>query len=308
MPPMPPKPSRILFAHSYWDILPVIFAFVHAAFILALFFLFPRLHWWALIPLGIVYVYSISWNINGISHNFIHNPYFNSPLLNRLFSLFESLLCGFSQVMYECVHRRHHMGNSDRPDANGKTIDWISIYEHGHDGHAENPIVYSLLSPFREDVKQTYREIARLSRREAHWGVFEIILGILFAIAGLIFNWKAMLFLLACIYLGQAISALQGYYRHYGANPDEPVAWGVSSYHKLYNFVWFNNGYHGEHHFRPRVHWTKMAELHEQIKAEQIAKGARVIGPPHAFAFLDPEIRKLHKADAQTPQTAPSAK
>jgi hypothetical protein len=26
--------------------------------------------------LGFVYSVSISWNINGVSHNFIHNPYF----------------------------------------------------------------------------------------------------------------------------------------------------------------------------------------------------------------------------------------
>ena len=26
--------------------------------------------------LGLIYSVSISWNINGVSHNFIHNPYF----------------------------------------------------------------------------------------------------------------------------------------------------------------------------------------------------------------------------------------
>jgi fatty acid desaturase len=66
----------------------------------------------------------------------------------------------------------------------------------------------------------------------------------------------------------------------------------VSSYHKLYNLLWFNNGYHAEHHYRPRHHWTKMHELHEQICEQQRAAGVRVIQPPHALGFLDPSLPK----------------
>ena len=32
------------------------------------------------------------------------------------------------------------------------TIDWLSIYRHGHDGEAENPWSYVFLSFFRGDV------------------------------------------------------------------------------------------------------------------------------------------------------------
>ena len=112
-----------------------------------------------MLVLGFIYSVSISWNINGISHNFIHNPYFRSPLLNRLFSIFESIIVGFSQVFYECIHMQHHKGNADRPGKNGETVDWISIYKHGHDGDAEHPLKYTFLSFFREDPKTVYREL-----------------------------------------------------------------------------------------------------------------------------------------------------
>ena len=46
----------------------------------------------------------------------------------------ESVTCCFSQTYYDVVHMQHHKGNSDRPDETGDTIDWISIYRHGHDG------------------------------------------------------------------------------------------------------------------------------------------------------------------------------
>ena len=67
-------------------------------------------------------------------------------------------------------------------------------------------------------------------------------------------------------YLGQCVSNLNGYYEHLGGDPDRPIAWGVSTYGRLYNWVFLYNGYHAEHHYRPKVHWTKMKELHEQIK------------------------------------------
>jgi hypothetical protein len=67
----------------------------------------------------------------------------------------------------------------------------------------------------------------------------------------------------------------------------------VSTYHRLYNLIWFNNGYHAEHHYRPRTHWTKMRALHAQIETQQHEEGVRVIRPPHALGFLDPNLPPL---------------
>ena len=80
--------SRI-FAFTRWDIIPVAAALLHCTYFFGIFLLFPILPLWAMLILGFIYSLSISWNINGISHNFIHNPYFRSPLLNRLFSILE---------------------------------------------------------------------------------------------------------------------------------------------------------------------------------------------------------------------------
>ena len=279
-----------LFAWSRKDAIPVLAGVAHFAYVILLFLAFPHLHWWLLVPLGLVYSISISWNINGISHNFLHNAYFRSPLLNRLFSLLESVTMGFSQVFYENIHRRHHIGNADRPDAVGHTDDPLSIYKHGHEGEPENPWSYVFLSFFRDDPKETFTDIYRLNPREAWWGVFEIVAFMAcFILAGFL-NWRFIAYFLPFWYFGHCLSYLNGYYLHYGGNPDVPVAWGVSSYHKLYNWIWFNNGFHAEHHYRPRVHWTKMQELRDQLKSEQEAAGTRIIKPPHALGFLDPDL------------------
>ena len=91
-------------------------------------------------------------------------------------------------------------------------------------------------------------------------------------------------------YFGHCLSYLNGFYLHYGGNPDVPIAWGVSSYNWLYKLTWFNNGYHAEHHFRPSLHSTKMKALHKEFAEKQKADDVRVIRPPHALGFLDPDL------------------
>src|SRR4029078_6173430 len=113
------------------------------AYVFGMFFLFPITPLWVMLILGFIYSVSISWNINGISHNFIHNPYFRAPILNRLFSVLESVSVGFSQVFYDCIHMQHHKGNADRPNDGGETIDWIAIYKHRHDGGPGHLLTYT---------------------------------------------------------------------------------------------------------------------------------------------------------------------
>jgi len=149
----------------------------------------------------------------------------------------------------------------------------------------------SFCSYFRDDPKEIFNNVKRLRGRfDAYWGVFEIVAFLsLFVVAGIL-NWRFMVYFLPFYYFGHCLSYLNGYYLHYGGNPDLPLAWGVSSYHRLYNWLWFNNGYHAEHHYRPRVHWTQMKQLHEELAEKQRAAKVRVIKPPHALGFLDKDL------------------
>jgi fatty acid desaturase len=191
---------------------------------------------------------------------------------------------------------QHHKGNADRPDETGETIDWISIYKHGHGGEAEHPLTYTFLSFFREDPKTVLKELKRKDAREAFWGIFELASFVTtFVILGIL-NWHYICFLLPFWYFGHCLSYLNGYYRHYGGNPDEPIAWGVSTYCKFYNWTWFYNGYHAEHHFRPKVHWTRMQALRDQVIEQQRAAGVRVIKVPHALGFLEGDLEARDRA------------
>jgi fatty acid desaturase len=281
-----PGSAAPLLAYSPWDALPVLLGLAHFVGVIALVLAAPHLSWGAFIGFALLYSLSIAWSVNSISHNLIHNPYFSSDLLNHLFSMLLSLTLGFSQVMYHYVHMRHHSGNMDRPDAKGNTIDFISIYKHGRGGRPENVFRYFLLSYFRDDPVAIYKAIKARQPIEARWAIAELVVVALFYIGLAAWDWRAVLILVPFYWLGHSLSAVNGYYEHYKANPDQPIAWGVSSYNKLYNWTWMNNGYHAEHHYRPKVHWTKMEELHRQIADEQKKAGVRVIAWPHVLGFM----------------------
>ena len=279
---------RLLLAQSAWDVFPVAMGVAHFALQILLFVYFERLSWWALIPLGLFYSYCIAWNIESVAHNFTHNDYFKTRWMNRAFSLIESLAIGFSQQFYKTVHRRHHIGNSDKPDANGNTRDWFSIYKFGKEGRPENIWRYALLGPFRGPQADVYAEMGKGGRAaDVRWARFEDYAHYAWFAAGFLLKWKFMLYFLPFYYLGHVFSMMVGYYEHYQANPDLPIAWGVSTYGWAYNFFWLNNGYHAEHHYRPRIHWTQMKKVREALRGHQYVDAVHVIRHSHLLGFLD---------------------
>ena len=48
---------------------------------------------------------------------------------------------------------------------------------------------------------------------------------------------------------------------------------GGSSYGKIYNWLFFYNGSHTEHHFRPKVHWTKIENFHQRANHQSTEAG-----------------------------------
>lgn len=87
-------------------------------------------------------------------------------------------------------------------------------------------------------------------------------LGEIAAVAGL---WLALLWALPRAFLGvylpgyllgMILCQIQGHYEHAG----KPVSVepGVSYYGRLYNLLWWNDGYHGEHHRFPGTHWSQL--------------------------------------------------
>jgi Fatty acid desaturase len=146
----------------------------------------------------------IWWNSNTISHHFLHLPFFRSGRLNRIYSVYLSVLLGIPQSVWRERHLAHHREVASH-------FRWTSAI-------ALEVILVSAL-----------------------WGflVFE-----------------APVFFLGTYlpgyFLGLALCYLHGHFEHAGGT--------TSNYGAIYNFAFFNDGYHVEHHEIPSKHWTEMRE------------------------------------------------
>ncbi|MBO9707287.1 MAG: fatty acid desaturase [Caulobacter sp.] len=277
-----------IFRYTAWDAAPALLAYLHLALILAFFVAWPALSWPARLAGGALYALSIGWNLDSVSHNFIHNPFFRSKTLNRITEFVLTFSLGTPQTMYRYVHMRHHAGNSDRPGPDGETLDPISIYRYGADGKAEPMLSYVFLQFWRDDGPFTVARRIRAKRpAEARRALEEFWAMIALYGAMALIHWQFVVVLAPFYYLGQSLSMLIAYYEHLGADPETPVATGVSTYGPIYNFLFLNNGYHAEHHHQPKRHWTQMKALRDATREEQARAGVRIIGPAHMFGFLD---------------------
>jgi len=280
--------SRPFFRYSPWDVLPALAGVGIVAVIFWTFLGFDSLSWfWLIVGFNLV-MWSYVWNLQCISHNFIHNPYFENEWLNRAFGVLETIALGVPHILYHHYHLNHHFGDNDKKGPDGTTKDWSSTYRYGKDDRPEAFWRYCLISYFRVEMGPVVRKVILHGREHILQLTAESITLVVFWAAMMFVNWKYFVFFfLPSYYLGWVLSYAEGYLEHHGTQPDNVFANSVSSYNRLYNALWFNNGYHQEHHWDPKRHWTKMKQLHQQLRPHLDANGTRILQGPHLTAFFE---------------------
>jgi fatty acid desaturase len=282
------SPKGSLFRYSRADAIVVLCGVFHVGFLLWTFLAYRSLPWWALALAFVAYAVMICWNLQCISHNFIHNPFFRLGWLNRLFGVLESLAIGMPHQLYHHYHMNHHAGDNDRKGPDGTTRDWSSIYRYGKGDEPEAFWRYCLLSFWRVEIGPVLRVAARHGRANlAQVGVETLALAAFWATMALVDLQYFLVFYLPSFFLGWVISYAEGYLEHYGAQPGNIYANSVSSYNRLYNWLWFNNGYHQEHHWDPKWHWTRMPELHARLRPQLEANRTKVLRGPHLTGLIE---------------------
>jgi fatty acid desaturase len=203
----------------------------------------------------------IGMNFQCIAHNFVHHPFFKSSFLNNLFSIMNTLVIGVLQSMYKIHHINHHRYN------NQPKLDGSSTYTFGKDGKEENIFSYIFLGLVRMNFADLYSKASKNSRLP----FYELVVSLLFLGILLILNWKLVLLYIIPSYIaGQTFSLWQNYCEHHRANPYDRKRDSVSCYNEMYNFLWFNNGYHQEHHYSPQVHWSEIKKVRNQLPKDRI--------------------------------------
>src|SRR5205807_7245946 len=135
-----------LFRYSAWDAIP---ALCGVGIVVAIFWTlvcFDSLSWWVLVPAFFAVMWSYCWNLQCISHNFIHNPFFTNSFLNSAYSALLTFTLGVPHILYHHYHMNHHFGDNDKKGPDGTTKDWSSIYRYGKDDEPEAFWRYCLVS------------------------------------------------------------------------------------------------------------------------------------------------------------------
>jgi fatty acid desaturase len=298
---------RPFFRYSNADAIIVLSGIGIVAVIFWTFLSFQTLSWCVLVAAFVFVMWSYCWNLQCISHNFIHNPFFTSNWLNRAFSVLETFALGVPHVFYHHYHMNHHWGDNDARGPDGTTRDWSSIYRYGKGDRPEAFWRYCLVSFFRVELGPVIRVVIRHGRKEVAQAIVETLVLGAFWLTMVLVDWRYfVLFYLPSYYLGWVLSYAEGYLEHFGAQPGNYYANSVSSYFWLYNLLWFNNGYHQEHHWDPKAHWTRMRQLREQIKPQLDANHTRVLRGPHITALLEDWLAGRRRDDLQARNPLPS--
>jgi fatty acid desaturase len=291
------------FRYSPYDAIVAICGLLNVAFLLGTFLAFPSLPWWAVGLSFVVLTWAYCWNLQCISHNFIHNPFFTNVWINRLFGVLETLCIGMPHQLYHHYHLNHHAGDNDAKGPDGATRDWSSIYRYGKGNAPEAFWKYCLLSFFRVEVTPVLRVCIRHGRTHVLQTIAETVVLAAFWLTILAVNWRYFsFFYLPSFFFGWVLSYAEGYLEHYGCQPGNSFANSVSSHNRLYNFLWFNNGYHQEHHWDPKMHWTRMKELSARMRPWMEANRTRILRGPHLTGFLEDFLRR--STTKQSPRSA----
>jgi fatty acid desaturase len=293
---------KSIFRYTRFDLLPVLCAAGHLALLLGSWLAFPILPTWVLGMAFCTLIFCYCWNVQSISHNFIHNPFFTNEWLNRGFSVLESIAMGIPQTIYYHYHMNHHWGDNDAKGPNGTTRDWGSTYRHGKGDQPEAFWKYCFIGFFRFELAPCLRMILRHGPRHIVLLLVESLVLGAFWLALLLVNWRFFLFIyVPSYYLGWVLIYAHTYFLHYGARPGDYYANSVSSYHRLYNWLFFNNGFHQEHHWDPKAHWTRMRQVREEIRPQMRIHGTRILRGPHITVFLEDWLtqREMRAAAAQ---------
>lgn len=243
------------------------------------------------LALGAALVFLTCTNFQCVAHNFIHNPFFFSRTLNRAFSVLNTLCIGVPQSLYRVHHLHHHKYNNDAKDpVTGTTHDVTSTFRFGKDGGEEIILTYALLGLFRSSFRYMWTQAKQkglLGLVIAESLAFAAFVGVLVTA-----NWRGFLFFYVPVwYLGHVAAMAENYVEHHGAIPGNRKTDSVSAYGRAYNLIWFNNGYHQEHHWKPQVHWTEVPTLRAQLPP---ATSRRVVGAAHWFNLFPPPRQAYH--------------
>jgi fatty acid desaturase len=208
-----------------------------------------------------------------IAHNHNHCPTFVGRRLNNAFGHVLTLFYGYPTLMWIPTHNMNHHRLVNRPgDA---TITWRYTNKH----NLFVALTYFFVSSyFQSEPIQQY--IGRARQRNRHlfgrivfqYAVWIAFIGLTLAVALQMHGLRTGLFVWLLAVFTPAICSLSiimffNYIQHVHAD-----AWSEHDHSRnftgnVFNFLFFNNGFHTAHHEHPALHWSVLPAAHAEMAA-----------------------------------------
>jgi fatty acid desaturase len=221
---------------------------------------------WLAVPLRPAYVVPLvvltcvtSWLCAVITHNTLHSPVFTSRRLNKAFQVALSCAYGFPVSEYVPGHNlSHHKHTQKRADLMRTS---------------KAPFRVNILNAFYffprvafDILFQNYRYIAVMKAQMPRWHrqlQLEILCVWSAKAALLLLDWRRGLLFVVVPHLFAVWGITSvNFVQHDGCDADHPYNHSRNFVGKAFNWLTFNNGFHGIHHDQPGLHWSLTQAAH----------------------------------------------
>lgn len=196
-----------------------------------------------------------------IKHNHVHLSVFRSNTANRMFTHLLNVLSGSTAASMKIIHIvNHHKENNQETD-------WACTknYEGKKPFFSFIQYLGDSISTFTKEKKIWVEEhenstLSRDVKKENYLllGIYAILLFI---------DWKATLivFIVPTIF-SQFLLISTNFFQHAYCDPTSEMNSSRNFTGDIFNWFFFNVGYHTAHHQYPERHWSELPTLHREFQ------------------------------------------
>ena len=195
-----------------------------------------------------------AWN-----HHHQHTRTFSSVFLNRVLEFFYALHTGVTTNLWLLHHVLGHHHNY--LDQSADQSRWKS-----DSGEQMGEMQYSFIIAATAYYRG-YKVGKKHPAAQRHFLVFSALT--LAAVVSLV--WfkpvAGLLLFVVPMVVGLFVTSWVTYDHHAGLDTQDVFAASYSNVGRIFNLLTGNLGYHAAHHYKQGLHWSKLPQLHEQIKS-----------------------------------------
>jgi fatty acid desaturase len=203
-----------------------------------------------------------AWLCAVIAHNALHHPVFRARRANDLFQI--ALTCAYGFPVSEYVpghnlsHHRHAQKGADLMRTTKTPFVRLNALN----------LLYFFPRVAIDVLVQNHRYVAAMATKLPAWHrqlVFEAVACWGMRAALLALDWRRALAFVVLPHLWAlyAITTVN-LFQHDGCDEDHPLNHSRNFTGRLFNWLTFNNGFHGAHHAEPTLHWSHLPAAHAQ--------------------------------------------